>query len=608
MRALLRTATGAVSLAWRGSRRGVLALAALSLVTAAGPVTAAWLTKLVIDGLTGDDLDRGTLAGYAVGLGAVGLLSTICPHLARYARAELGRLVGVRSRDELFTAMDRFVGLAPFEDPAFIDRLRLAQRSSVNSPNGVLEGLIAVAGGAMALTGFLGSLVVLSPLMAGIVVLAAGPALAAQLAMARRRAAAFWDIGPIERREFFYQAVLSTVEAAKEIRLFGTGRILRRRMLTERRAADAALRRVDRRELRTQGVLALMSSAVAGAGLFWAVFAARSGQLTVGDVAMFVASVAGVQSALGGLVGQVASVHQHLLLFQHHREVVASEPDLPIARPAASARPLRHGIELRDVWFRYSPDHPWALRAVNLAVPYGESVALVGRNGAGKSTLVKLLCRFYDPTRGAILWDGVDLRDIEPVALRRRIGAMFQDFARYELSASDNVGLGDASAVDDRARVEAAARLAGAHDTLAGLPRGYDTQLTRLFLSESERRGPATGVVLSGGQWQRVALARAVVRADCDVLICDEPSSGLDAEAEYQAHEMLRRHRAGRTSILVSHRLAALRDSDRIVVMDAGTVAEQGSHAELLRAGGRYAQLFDRQAEGYRERGASQVR
>ena len=601
MRASLKTAVAAASLAWRASRAGVLALLVVSVVGSAAPVAGAWLTKLVIDGLSGAEVGRGTLAGYAAGLGAVGLVTAACPQLARYVRAELGRLVGLRSRDELYTAVDRFVGLGPFEDPTAVDRLRLAQRAGVNSPNGVLDGVIAMAAGALALVGFLGSLVVLSPLMAGIVVLAAAPALAAQLAVARRRATAFWDIGPIERREFFYTALLSSVEAAKEVRLFGTGGALRRRMLAERRAADAELRRVDRRELRTQGLLALLSAAVAGVGLLWAVAAARSGRLTLGDVSMFVGSVAGVQLALGGLVSQVAAAHQHLLLFQHHQEVVSAGPDLPVALDAATAKPLSAGIELRDVWFRYSPDHPWVLRGINITIPYGESVALVGRNGAGKSTVAKLLCRFYDPTRGTILWDGVDIRDLEPTTLRRRIGAVFQDFACYELSASDNVGLGDAAALDDRARIEAAALLAGVHDTLAGLPRGYDTQLTRLFRTDGEGEGSTTGVVLSGGQWQRVALARAVVRADCDLLICDEPNAGLDADAEHEVHEMLRRHRVGRTNVLVSHRLAALRDADRIVVLDDGVVVEEGDHAELLRTAGHYARLFERQAEGYRE-------
>jgi ATP-binding cassette subfamily B protein len=594
VRATIRTALAATRLAWRGSPGQVVALIALSAVGAVAPVCTAWLTKLVIDQLVAGRADPWAVAGLA----CAGLLTATGPHLVRYTRAELGRLVGVRSRDELYTAVDRFVGLGPFEDPAFVDRLRLAQRAGVASPNGALDGVVGMAGATLALAGFLGSLLVLSPVMAGIVVLAAVPALIAQLAMARQRAATMWDIGPAERREFFYLTLLSTVEAAKEIRLFGTGRLLRERMLDERRGADAAVRRIDLRERRTQSLLAVLGAAVTGAGLFWAVFAVRSGRLTVGDVAMFVGSVAGVQAALGGLVAQVAATHQHLLLFRHHRDVVTAEPDLPVARPAVTAGPLRRGIELRDVWFRYSPEHDWVLRGVNLTIPSGESVALVGRNGAGKSTVVKLLCRFYDPTRGSIHWDGVDLRELAPETLRARIGAVFQDFASYELSAADNVGLGDASAVDDRHRIEAAAILAGAHPTLAGLPRGYDTLLTRLYVSDGE--GPTAGVVLSGGQWQRVALARAAVRADCDLLICDEPNAGLDADAEHEIHEMLRRHRAGRTSVLVSHRLSALRDADRIVVLDGGRVLEEGRHAELLDTAGEYARLFDRQAEGYR--------
>jgi ATP-binding cassette subfamily B protein len=195
----------------------------------------------------------------------------------------------------------------------------------------------------------------------------------------------------------------------------------------------------------------------------------------------------------------------------------------------------------------------------------------------------------------------VDIRELDPDLLRRRIGAVFQDFASYELTAADNIGMGDAAALDDRPRIEAAARVAGAHPTLAGLPRGYDTQLTRLYVNDGDGDGSATGVILSGGQWQRVALARAMVRLDCDLLICDEPSSGLDAEAEYEVHEMLREHRAGRTSVLVSHRLAALRDADRIVVLHEGAVVEEGRHADLMRASGHYARLFDRQAAGYRE-------
>jgi ATP-binding cassette subfamily B protein len=255
---------------------------------------------------------------------------------------------------------------------------------------------------------------------------------------------------------------------------------------------------------------------------------------------------------------------------------------------------LRTGIELRDVWFRY-PDGPWILRGVNVVIPYGRAIGLVGMNGSGKSTLVKLLCRFYEPQRGTILWDGRDIREFDVTGLRGRIGVTFQDYMIYDLSAAENIGVGDLPRLDDRAAIRQAARVAEVDEHLSGLARGYETLLSRAFLDEDE----ITGNVLSGGQGQRVALARAVMRGQADLLILDEPSSGLDAEAEHQVHAALRRHRLGRTSLLISHRLSALRDADQIVVLRDGVVVERGRHAELIDRGGDYARLFSLQASGY---------
>jgi len=319
----------------------------------------------------------------------------------------------------------------------------------------------------------------------------------------------------------------------------------------------------------------------------------------VGDISVFVAAMAGVQGALRALVTDWVAVHHALLMFGHYQAVVLAEPDLPVRSPPRPVPPLRRGIELRDVWFRYSDDHPWVLRGVDLVIPHGHAVALVGVNGAGKSTLVKLLCRFYDPTLGTVSWDGVDLRDLHPAELRRRIGAVFQDYMEYDLPAAENIALGDLSALGDRGRTVAAARQAGVHDTLAALPLGYDTLLSRIFFGAADQADPQTGAMLSGGQWQRVALARGLLRDNCDLLILDEPSSGLDPEAEHEIHRRLRAHRARRTSLLISHRLAAVRDADLIVVIADGQVCEQGDHSGLLAAGGTYARLFELQAQGY---------
>ncbi len=326
---------------------------------------------------------------------------------------------------------------------------------------------------------------------------------------------------------------------------------------------------------------------------------AVSGSLSIGDVAMFVAAVAGVQGATQGLVHNLASAHRSVLLFHHYQEIESQPPDLPMS--ADPVPPLRQGIELRDVWFRYADDQPWVLCGVNLTIPHGSSLALVGLNGAGKSTIVKLLCRFYDPCRGAILWDGVDIRSLAVDELRARIGAVFQDYMRYDLTAVENIGLGDVSAMDDRDRVVAASRRAGAHDVVTALPRGYDTLLSRMFFDEADREDPETGVLLSGGQWQRLALARAFLRDRRDLMILDEPSSGLDAQAEHEVHSSLRRHREGATSVLISHRLGTVRDASVIAVLTGGQVSELGTHDELMFLDGDYARLFRLQASGYDE-------
>jgi ATP-binding cassette subfamily B protein len=239
------------------------------------------------------------------------------------------------------------------------------------------------------------------------------------------------------------------------------------------------------------------------------------------------------------------------------------------------------------------------LRGVSLVIPRGQAVGLVGHNGAGKSTLVKLICRLYEPDRGTILWDGRDLRDLDLAALRDRMSVMFQDFMAYELSAAENIAVGDLGREGDRPALETAARRADIHEDLAALPKGYDTLLTRTYFDLADRDDPQTGVLLSGGQWQRVAVARALLRADRDLLILDEPSSGLDAEAEHEIHSSLRAGRTEYATVLISHRLNTIRDTDHIVVLADGIISEQGTHDTLMARSGLYARLFSLQARGY---------
>jgi ATP-binding cassette subfamily B protein len=570
---------------------------AATLVSGAVPIAAAWLTKVVLDRIVAPG-PSGAVVGLAVGLACAGVIGAVLPQLGQYLQGEADRRIGLHAQDELFSAVERYTGLRRFEEPVFLDRLRLAQHSA-QSPGQIIGALFGLGRDTVTLVGFVVSLAVISPVFTAIVLASAIPALVIELRISRQRADMLLRIEPAERWQFFYSELLTTAEAAKEVRLFGLGTFLRGRMTNQLRTANSAHRALDRKDLAAQGALALLGALVSGGGLVWLLADAAEGRFTVGDVSIFVAAVAGVQGALGGLVHATAAAHRLLLLFGQYAAIVRSGPDLPEPAVPRALPPLRHGIELRDVWFRYSDEHPWVLRGVSLRIPCDRSVAFVGRNGAGKSTLVKLLCRFYDPTRGAILWDGVDLRDVPAAELRARIGAAFQDFVAYDFSAADNVAVGDLSALGDTSRIEAAARQAGIHHVLAGLPNGYDTLLTRLFSGMSLEDDPQAGVQLSGGQWQRVALARAFLRDDRDLMILDEPSAGLDAEAEHDIHTRLGRLRRGRTNVLITHRLGAVRDADLIVVLDDGEIAEQGAHDALLAAGGVYARMFTLQAAGY---------
>ncbi|HKE18037.1 MAG TPA: ABC transporter ATP-binding protein [Kofleriaceae bacterium] len=602
LRGALLHARSAAAMVWHAGPGWLALQAVLALLAGAAPVLTAWLTKLLLDGLVAGAA-RPELLGVAAALAASGIVLGLQPHATQYAMAELDRALARLAQSELCDALNRFDGLVRFEDPVFCDRLQLAQHTGRIAPSQLFAAGLGMARGAVTLVGFAGVLLATAPWMPALLVaVAAVPTLLAELSISRRRAAVAWRHTSAVRREIFYGELLSQPHAAVECRLFGLGGFFRGRLLAELDQVHAASRLVDRHELRVQGVLAAASGLAAAAALVWAILAAASGQLSAGDVVVFITATAVTQTVLVDLVRTLARAHAQLLAYDHFRAVVGAPPDLVRAANPHPAPALRDGVELRDVWFRYGDDQPWVLRGVNLTVPSGRTVALVGLNGSGKSTLVKLLGRLYDPSAGSIRWDGIDYRDLDPADLRSRIAAVFQDFMRYELSARENIRLGKLEAGEEE--LVAAARSVLVHDVLAALPRGYDTLLTRKFL-DVEGTGDAdaagAGVQLSGGQWQRVALARSLMRGDADLLVMDEPSSGLDAEAEQEIHERLRRFRAGRSVLLISHRLSAVREADSIAVLADGAIAEQGRHDELMAAGGRYAQLFRRQAQGYRE-------
>ncbi|HEX8626784.1 MAG TPA: ABC transporter ATP-binding protein [Catenuloplanes sp.] len=607
-----RAARHAVVIYVRAAPGLVLLRLAMTVLSAAGPVLLAWLTKLVIDRLAGV---AGPDVVLLVALLAVvaGLLAAV-QHLSRYLDGELERRVVALTQVTLFEAVSRFPGLAELEEPRFHDSLRLAQQASQAGPQQLAGALLGTVQAALTAAGFLVSLATISPWATVLVALSMMPALVSQLRLARAHAAMMLQTAPRMRRHEFYTGVLLDLRAAKEIRLFGLADFFRARMLTELDAAQGGERTIDRRTLRVDSLLSLLTAAVSGAALVTETARVAAGNGTAGDLTVLVAALAGVQGALAGIIAQIANMTQTATLFGHYLTVVGHAPtprsDAGNARTFQPVPAGAHGptIELHDVWFRYHDDHDWVLRGVNLTIPAGQTTALVGVNGAGKSTVVKLVARLYEPQRGRLTWDGVDLRELDLGELRRGISAVFQDFMAYDLTAAENLAVGDLAALDDPARLRVAATRAGVHEALARLPLGYDTTLSRMFHPDI---GPAPGgqmpdgdpsatsAQLSGGQWQRIAIARAVLRQNAQLLILDEPSAGLDAEAERAVHDQLRALRTGRTNLLISHRMNTVRAAERIVVIERGRVIEQGDHEELMAVSGRYADLFQAQAEGY---------
>jgi ATP-binding cassette subfamily B protein len=595
---LTRTLLVALGLTWRAHRGAFAGRLVVTVLAGLAPVAAAWLLREVLDLLV-SGRPHGRLLAAAVVLAALGGLQAVLPSVGQYLSAQSDRAAQRLTTTELFAKVTRLAGLRRLEDPGFHDRLNVAQQAGSSAPGQVFVNGVSVAQSALTMVSFLVALAVLNPVIAGVVLLAAVPGIYSEFDISRRRAAIFTGLSHAQRRQFFYANLLTDYAAAKEIRLFGLGEFFRFRLLRELRAIQRANERVDRRALVVYAVLAALSALIAAGGLVWAIVAASRGRLTVGDVSIFVAALGSVSATLAVIISSAAMTHQSLLMFRSYAQVMAEGPDLPQPSLPVPTPAMRRGIEFADVWFRYGPDQHWVLRGVSFFIPRGQAVALVGHNGAGKSTLVKLICRFYDPDAGAILWDGVDLRDMSVEALRDRITVVFQDFMTYELSAGENIAVGDLSLADDSKALTAAARRAGIHDTLASLPHGYDTLLTRTYYDLADRDDPQTGVLVSGGQWQRIGIARALVRAGRDLLILDEPSSGLDAEAEHEIHTSLHADRGHQAKVLISHRLNTVRDADQILVLADGTISEQGNHLELMARSGLYARLFSLQAKGY---------
>ncbi|MGI8809149.1 MAG: ABC transporter ATP-binding protein [Acidimicrobiales bacterium] len=594
-RRALRVYRVILALAFDAARGRAIALFATAAVFGMFGAITGLVTKHVVDALSGGDPGRAMAIGvlYLVIFGVGALIDDV----AALLQSDLGERTSQAVEQKLMAVSSAAAGLEHLERPEYADKVKLVKDRSfipyfaftnLNSFSSIFFGLAA----AVVLLGFVHPILILLPVVVA-------PGVVLQFKNYRKHFARHDATAPDERLAKHYLELATEPAAAKEVRLFGLGPHLieRHRVLTD--AYNGMLFR-DQLHRAWAGVAA---GGLYGAGLAGAIgfvgWLALDRRASLGDVALVVQVARMAIGQVQGAARQAAWLAELSFVGERYLWLLDYRPNVAVKPPEEAAPApdrIRHGISFDHVSFTYPGTEEPVLSDVTLLLPAGTTVALVGENGAGKTSLVKLLCRFYDPTEGRITVDGTDLRDLDLDGWRARTGAAFQDFVHFQLVASEAVGVGDLPAIDDLERVAASARQAGADRVIDRLPGGLGTQLGRWFEG---------GVDLSEGEWQRVALARGLMRPSPTLLVLDEPTASLDPRAEHEVFAtfaaMTRRQgdAAGPVTILVSHRFSTVRMADVIVVLHDGRIEEQGSHDELLAAGGRYAELFRLQASRY---------
>jgi ATP-binding cassette subfamily B protein len=590
---LRQTIARTLRLAWQASPRTFLSIIALAIAPAAVPPVMVVLSKKLVDLIAASRLTTVTFHQLVPYIAALGILSTIqraVGSLQGTHQELFGRRVYLEA-ERRFLAQAATVDLGHFDNSDWHDRVARAQRDINWRPGQMTWALTGMAGNTITLVGMLGILFSLHPLLVVLVLASILPAIVMQQRVNKQIYSFWWVETPDDRERGYLSELLSQPRTSKEIRSFALHDHFGRRQL--QLGEDHYERMVKLYRLYDRYVL--FTSVVAGAALA-AAYAFVSwrgiqGLLTPGALTAVIAAFAAITQQLNLLTSSLVSLDQHATFLDDYFSFLEIDPLLPIADPPTPLpATLDDGIRFEGVRFQYPGGTEEALSGLDLHVRPGELVALVGDNGAGKTSLVKLLLRFYDPTGGRVTLGGVDLRDADPAELRSRIGVLFQDYATYELTARENVILGRAAASHTDDRVRGALESARAAAVVDRLPAGIESKVGRLFEG---------GHDLSGGEWQRLALARLLYR-EADVWVLDEPTSSLDPEAEAAIFAELRAQLAGRMGLVISHRFSTVRIADRIAVIGDGRVQELGTHAELLALGGRYAELFELQAAGYR--------
>ncbi|HUQ28899.1 MAG TPA: ABC transporter ATP-binding protein [Usitatibacter sp.] len=582
-----------MQLVWRTSRGLTIAQASLRLVRALLPVVLLYVAKLIIDEVVAlsqqpnGSLDR--ITTLVLVEFTLAIVSDILTRLVGLVDTLLAERVGTETSLRLMKHAAT-LDLEDFEDSELQDSLERARRQASGRMT-LMGQVFNQVQDMVTIVSFAAGLVIYAPWLILLLAVALIPSF---LGEAHFNAQSYWlnyHRAP-ERRELDYvRQTAASVDTAKEVKIFGLNQFLLDRYRALAMSFFEANKKIAVQRAVVGGLLATIGTVAYYVAYGYIVWRTIHGEFSIGDLTFLAGSFRRLHQMMEGLLagftqvaGQALYLDDIFSFFEIKAEIV-SPPD---ARPVP--RPVREGFVFEDVGFRYPGAERWAVRNLSFTLKAGEVLALVGENGAGKTTVVKLLSRLYDPDEGRILLDGHDLREYDLFQLRSDIGVIFQDFVRFHLTAADNIAVGRIEARGDRERIERAAQRSLADEVIRRLPAGYEQVIGKRF---------RTGVELSGGEWQKIAIARAYMR-EAQVLILDEPTAALDARAEYEVFQRFKELSQGKSAVLISHRFSSVRMADRIVVLADGQVEDIGTHEELLGRGGRYKELFELQAAGYR--------
>lgn len=583
----------ALGLVWTTSHTLTVVLAILTLGAGLLPGAIAYVGKLIVDSVVlasgaGVETHRATALGY-VGLEAIAVMLlagsqrglTICQSLLRVL---LGQRVNVLILEKALT-----LDLAHFEDSEFYDKMNQARSEASLRPLSLVTRTFGLIQNALSLVTYGGLLLKFSIWAVVVLLVAALPAFIAETRFAGQAFRLFGWRSPVTRQQHYLETLIAREDYAMEVQLYQLGPT----MLQRYQNIFDQLYGEDRDLTIRRGfwgyLLGLLSTATFYAAYAWIVVETIFGRISLGDMTMYLMVFRQGQSTFTAALTSIGGMYEDNLYLSNLYEFLEQNVPKPRGKAIKGLVP-GDGIRFENVSFTYPGGRQPVLKGISLHLKPGEKLAIVGENGSGKTTLIKLLTRLYTPDSGRILLDGLDLQEWDIEVLRRRIGVIFQNFVRYQFTVGENVGVGDVEHLEDEARWEVAAEKGMARPFIESMPEGFGTQLGRWFKGGQE---------LSGGQWQKIALSRAFMRTGADILVLDEPTAAMDAEAEVRIFDHFRTITQNQMVVLISHRFSTVRMADKIVVMAGGELIEQGTHEELLKLGGRYARLFSIQAAGY---------